>query len=70
MAEHASRLPRIAGIVWLVGALWALGLLCAGLVRLTWIGARCEPLIDPQWTDLLGEIAAHLQLRRDVVLLQ
>jgi TonB family protein len=70
MAEHASHLPRIAGIVWLVGALWALGLLCAGLVRLTWIGARCEPLIDPQWTDLLGEIAAHLQLRRDVVLLQ
>jgi TonB family protein len=70
IAEHPSTLFRLVGVVWIVGGLIGLVLVCAGLVRLTWMTARCEPVIDPRWTEPLKAIATHLRLRRDVVLLQ
>src|SRR5689334_19851927 len=56
--------------MWSAGALVLLVVLAVGFARLALIAARCEPVIDPRWTTVLSEMAAHLRVRRDVVLLQ
>ena len=70
VAARASLLLRSATWTWSVGALILLGVLCVGLARLAWIAAGCEPVIDPRWTTVLSEMAAHLGVRRDVSVLQ
>jgi TonB family protein len=62
--------PRIVESVWAVGAIVGLCILGIGLLRLTWIAARAEPVIDPRWTDPFRDIAVRLHIRRDVLLLQ
>src|SRR5262245_30323867 len=64
VAARASLLLRSATWTWSVGALILLGVLCVGLVRLAWIAARCEPVLDPRWTIVLREMAAPLGGRR------
>ena len=70
VAAEEPLLLRYAASIWSAGALMLLVVLCAGLARLAWIAARCEPVIDPRWTTVLNEMAAHLRVRREVVLLQ
>jgi TonB family protein len=70
IAPHATLLLRSAVWVWSAGVLILLVLLCTGLARLAWVAGRCEPVIDPTWTLALIDIAAHLRIRRDVILLQ
>jgi TonB family protein len=70
VAAQVRLLLRSAAWIWSAGALILLIVLCAGLARLAWIAARCELVIDPRWTAALREMAAHLRMRRDVIVLQ
>src|SRR5262245_56240528 len=68
-AAEGSLLLRFAAWIWSVGALILLVVLAVGFARLSRIAARCEPVIDPRWTTVLSEMAAHLRVRREVALL-
>src|SRR5258705_9224721 len=47
VAAQAPLLLRSAAWMWGAGVLILLIVLCAGLARLAWVAARCEPVIDP-----------------------
>jgi beta-lactamase regulating signal transducer with metallopeptidase domain len=61
---------RVASWIWMAGLAIGLALLCAGFARLAWIASRCEPVIERRWTTASREVAAHLGLHRDIVLLR
>jgi TonB family protein len=60
-------MPRIV-IAWLAGAIVALGMLLAGLVRVSRIAARASRVEDSQWLQILGTVADRYGLTRRIAL--
>jgi TonB family protein len=75
-SSHGWRLPSadevapIAAAVWLFGVGYFLMALIIGLGRLTWLGRRAPPMVEPSWVRALAEAADSFGLRRPVRLLQ
>ena len=54
------------GLIWLTGMGLALAPLLLGVDRVWWMTGNCEKLSQPEWSGLLAETAASLNLRRAV----
>jgi len=56
--------------IWMAGAGISLLTLVVGLVRLTWLASRARRVDEGRWAALAEEVAAALELRRSVTILQ
>ena len=56
--------------IWMAGAGISLLTLVVGLVHLTWLASRARPVEHGRWAALAGEVAAALELKRRVAILQ
>lgn len=63
-------LPRILEIGYAIGALAAFATLIAGLLRLTWLSARAEPVRSDRWARHAALVARAYGLRQHVRLRQ
>src|SRR6185295_14492512 len=52
------------------GVLIGIGALALGLARLTWIAARCEPIIDSRWVVPAVDVGTRMGISRPVEVLQ
>ncbi|HSS75118.1 MAG TPA: M56 family metallopeptidase [Thermoanaerobaculia bacterium] len=60
----------IAFGIWLAGGLAVLGSLAVALLRVTWRGRHAMPVVDADWTALLRQVCADLNVRRPIRLVQ
>jgi TonB family protein len=61
---------QIAVSLWASGFALSLGLLVAGVVRVTWLASRAQRVVDGQWTRQVAELCRRYRIRRRVLLLQ
>lgn len=68
--QERRSIASMATQVWMAGVVVGLAWLLAGLIRLRWIASRCRPVLDRRWITIAKQIAAHLEVRREPVILQ
>jgi TonB family protein len=68
--QQRISIADVAAWVWIAGVVVGVALLLAGFTRMMWIASRCRPVLDRRWTTIAKQIAAHLGVRREPVILQ
>jgi TonB family protein len=60
----------IAAAIWIAGVIVSLGVLAAGAGRLRWLAARSRRLAHGPWPECAAALAADLDLRRPITILE
>ena len=68
--DQNAAVPRMLVAVWLIGVVYSLLGLLAGLVRLSYLAAKSERVLDAKWTVPAEDMSQAYELSRPVVLLQ
>ena len=66
VVARPSEWARSAVLIWLAGAVAGIGLLAAGLLRLSWIAARAKPIATGPWHEIARGMSRSSGLRRRI----